>query len=398
MKKFYGIDSLIITILIFVIIWLFTIIPYKLFYLDPVAKAAGDFELNDIAFSKLLPNQQLDTNIILVNIGNLNRLQIANQIKILNSFNPKVIAIDAIFTSSKDEIIDSILAKQFENCNNLILVSILKSFNQNEDYYETYDFPIERFKKNALIGYANLPTKFGIYSKTIRSFRPHSKVKNKLFPSFAVRIVEAYDKTSYIELVKRAKELEIINYRGNFDKFITIDVNIIDRNSKLDFIKDKIVVMGFLGNTLTEKALDDIYFTPLNPVYAGRSYPDMYGAVIHSNIVSMILSGTYIDTIPFWVSAILAFIICYFNVVYIRYIKNKLTDYYGGITKIIISTQTIIFLYINVQIFLYFQYKMSFTIVLVSIIFIPSTIILYDQLIKHFAKSIKLKLGFKGKK
>ena len=171
----------------------------------------------------------------------------------------------------------------------------------------------------------------------------------------------------------------------------------IEQNSKLDFIEDKIILMGFLGNSLTQKSLDDIYFTPLNPVYAGRSNPDMYGAVIHANIVSMILNKTYIDEIPFWVSAILAFIVCYFNVVYIRNVRKKLTDYYGGIAKLIISIQTVIILFINVQVFLIFQYKMSFTLVLVGIIFVPSTIILYEQLIKHIAKSLILKLGFRGK-
>jgi len=398
MNKFHGTDSIIITILIFVIIWIFTIIPYKFFYLDPVAKAVGDFELNDIAFSKLLPPQTLDTNVILVNIGTLNRLQIAQQVKILNSFHPKVIAIDAIFNTKKNKVADSILSRQLDNCDNLILVGILKIYNEDKDYYEDYDLPLDYFLRNAVIGYANLPTKFGAHSKTIRSFRPYSKVKDKLFPSFAVRIVEAFDKSAYQELVTRANDLEIINFKGNFDKFITLDTDIIKQNLKLDFIKDKIVIIGFLGNSLSQQSLEDIYFTPLNPVYAGRSNPDMYGAVIHANIVSMILNKTYIDEIPNWVGAILAFIICYFNVVYIRYVRDKLTDFYGGIAKLLISTQTIIILFVNVQIFLIFQYKMGITLVLVGVIFVPSTVILYDQLIKHIAKSLKLKIGFGGKK
>ena len=43
---------------------------------------------------------------------------------------------------------------------------------------------------------------------------------------------------------------------------------------------------------------------------------------------------------------------------------------------------------INVYLFLYFQYKMSFTLMLVGLIFVPSTVILYDNLIKHLSVSV----------
>lgn len=389
----FRLQNLIITVLIFLIIWLFSIIPYKLIFLDPLAKAVGDFELNDIVFSKLYPEQHIDTNIVLVNIGNLNRLQIARQIKIINSFNPKVVGVDAIFDRKINKFADSVLASVFNKTENLVLVGILQEYSESGNYYKKYIKPNKLFTADAIWGYANLPTKFGASSKTIREFRPFSNVNNGRVPAFSVRVIEAFDMNIYQNFLERRNDLEIINYRGNIDKFITLDTDIFQNNKQsLDFLTGKIVLLGFLGNSLTEKTLEDIYFTPLNETFAGRSYPDMYGVVIHANIISMVLNEKYIDSIPSWVSAILAFIFCYINVAYLRKIKRKLIDYYGGISKLLIFIQTTIILIINISVFLILQYKMSFTLMLVGLIFVPSTVILFDNLLKHLGYSIYYKI------
>ena len=395
MKWSFKIDSLIITVLIFIIIWLFSIIPYKLIFLDPIAKAAGDFDLNDIVFSKLYPERNVDTNIVLVNIGQLTRTDIAKQINRINSYGPKVIGLDVVFANSENSKSDSLVAEAFNNVKNLVLVGILDNYSEKDDYYNKYYIPEPKFSKNAVMGYANLPTKYGESSKTIRSFRPYSKVKDNIVSAFALRIVEIYDMDAYKNLLSRSKDVEVINYRGNIDKFITIDTDILYKNYNLDFLKDKIVLLGFLGNTLSEKTFEDIYFTPLNEVYAGRSYPDMYGLTIHANIVSMIIHEKYINTVSAWISSIMAFVVCLINVYYIRKVRKKLTDYYGGIAKLLIFIQTTIILIINVIIFLNFSYKMSFTLMLVGLIFIPSTVILYDNLLKHIC--IKAYNSIKGR-
>ena len=398
MKRPSYIESFVITILIFVIIWLFSIIPYKLIFLDPLAKAVGDFDLNDIVFSKLSPEHEFDTDIVLVNIGQLSRREIAEQLNVINSFEPKVVGIDAIFAEETSLSNDIPLQKAFANTNKLVLVGILDKYKENGDYYDRYIQPAHIYTENSIFGYANLPTKYGASSKTIRSFRPYSKFQNNIVPSFAVRVSELFNMKAYQVLRERGNDLEIINYRGNLDKFYTLEADFYERkNVDLSFIKNKIVLMGFLGNSLTEKILDDIYFTPLNEVYAGRSYPDMYGVAVHANIISMILHEDYIDVVPMWISAILAFCICFINVVYIRIVRKKLTDYYGGIAKILIFVQTVLVLIVNVYLLLIFNYKMSFTLLLIGLIFIPSTVILYDNLIKHLVELFNQKFILRKK-
>jgi hypothetical protein len=97
MKKFIKVENIIVSFLTFFIIWLISIIPYNLIFLDPIAKTLGDLDLTDIVFSKLREEPKLDTNVVIVNIGGLGRVDIANQINLINSFNPKVVAVDALF-------------------------------------------------------------------------------------------------------------------------------------------------------------------------------------------------------------------------------------------------------------------------------------------------------------
>jgi hypothetical protein len=111
----------------------------------------------------------------------------------------------------------------------------------------------------------------------------------------------------------------------------------------------------------------------------------------------MILNEDFIDTVPMWISAILAFLVCFINVVYIRIVRRKLTDYYGGIAKILIFIQTVLVLIINVYLLLIFNYKMSFTLLLIGLIFVPSTVILYDNLIKHLVELFNQKFILRKK-
>lgn len=397
-KKVFLLDSFIITILIFTIIWLFSIIPYKLIFLDPLAKAVGDFELNDIVFSKLYPERNVDTNIVLINIGQLSRGEIGEILKAVNEYQPKVVGLDVVFAQHNNSSDDLIVEESLSGIKNLVMVGILNNYSEQYDNYEQFLTPNPKFTKKAVIGYANLPTKFGASSKTIRSFRPYSKVQKTIVPAFAIRVVELFDKNAYKNLLTRGNESEVINFRGNIDKFITLDTETFKSNVSLDFIKGKIVLLGFLGNTLTQRTLEDIYFTPLNERYAGRSYPDMYGVTIHANIISMILSNDYIDSIPDWISKVLAFIVCLINVYYIRKVRRRLTDYYGGIAKLVIFIQTVIILILNVNIFLLYNYKMSFTPMLVGLVFIPSTVLLYDNLLKNVSLLLFNKIKVKIRK
>ena len=391
MKQFLRIDNLIIMVIIFVFMWLFTLIPFKLIFLDPVTKSLADFELYDVVFSKIREEQQVDTNIVLINIRQLDRRGIAHQIALVNSYEPKVIGLDALFLERRDTLTDNLLALAFSQCKYLVIASKLSNFLEEENCYDSLVLPEPIFREHAKTGFANLPTS-GVNARTIRMFQPEAQLRDGVASSFATEIVKLYDERAYIELFQRENSFETINYRGNFNKFYLLDfVDLRNAEIDLSFLKDKIVLLGYIGPSVAQKDLEDIYFTPLNSNYAGRSYPDMYGVVIHANIISMILNRNYINVMPMWLSFILAFLLCYCNVFLVKLIYENITDYYGGLVKLLIFFQMILSLIFTVQIFHFMHYKISLTIALIAIVLTPSSVVLYEKLFKNYAKSYNQK-------
>ncbi|HAB53012.1 MAG TPA: hypothetical protein DCE80_12735, partial [Ignavibacteriales bacterium] len=149
----------------------------------------------------------------------------------------------------------------------------------------------------------------------------------------------------------------------------------------LSFIKDKIVLIGFMGIRLNEKTLEDIFFTPLNERYAGKSFPDMYGVVIHANIVSMILNKKFINIMPQWLSIILAVILSYVSAYIIYSFKRKHKDWFGTFTKLYMLTVSLLNLYIGVMVLHHFNYRINLTLA-IAVVFLTGTILdLYNNFI-----------------
>src|SRR5262245_19334587 len=99
MRRSIWYQSLIITVFVFFMLWSVGIVTdLKLFSaFDTIGQAMKDFELTDYAFSSLRPDPVVDTSIVMVNIGVLSRREIAEQIRILNQYKPRVIAFDGFF-------------------------------------------------------------------------------------------------------------------------------------------------------------------------------------------------------------------------------------------------------------------------------------------------------------
>ena len=76
--------------------------------------------------------------------------------------------------------------------------------------------------------------------------------------------------------------------------FYAVDVGQLERGEVLgDVFKNSIVMMGFLGKYMGDPVWEDKFFTPLNKKVAGRANPDMFGLVVHANVVAMILNQDY---------------------------------------------------------------------------------------------------------
>ncbi|MBX2897796.1 MAG: CHASE2 domain-containing protein [Cyclobacteriaceae bacterium] len=401
-------QSISITVFVFLMMWAVgEITDLKLFdAFDGMSQAFKEFELTDIVFSQLREDPLVDERIVVVNIGNLSRRDLAQQINIIRQFKPRVIGIDSYFNCEGNlrdsincpQLLDTLgnlmLAYEIEQAGNVVLVSKLlqKEKTTDIDVYDSLEYSDEIFTQNARSGFANLitnpPAVHQDDVKQCRSFAPRYTVDNEDQYAFAVQICMAFDSAKTKKFLDRNKEEELINYRGNIEiqdirlksvrqlntettnyplMFYSIDVDQLYRGEFLeDFFKDKIVIMGFLGSYFGEFTWSDKYFTPLNKKPAGRANPDMFGVVVHANIVAMILNEDYVSEVPAWVEIAIAVLTCYLTVLLFMTIDQRLPNWYDALSVTIQVVQLILISAIIVFAFAWFYVKLDLGLTLLA--------------------------------
>ena len=181
--------------------------------------------------------------------------------------------------------------------------------------------------------------------KMCREFSPKYDLKGDQRVAFAVAMAAQYDSAAAAEFLARDNEVEIINYRGNVldygatkfgNKYYALDVpDVFDENFTPDIIEGKVVMFCYLGRWLGDReSFEDKFYTPLNETYIGRAFPDMYGGVVHANIISMILNRDYIVDMSDNAGYVFAIILCFLNVALFSLIYKKIPKWYDGITKL----------------------------------------------------------------
>lgn len=413
---------------------------------SPIAKAFGDFKLTDVVFSHLRENPGVDNRIVMVNIGNQPRDTIAKMVEIIAQDKPKVVGIDVFFRSRKGWESDSALATAFSKLDNLILVSEL---HENPDSIKIDSMSLSNplFMAHAEPGFADMisegkdvfktsrdciikdqvpqPTYekevIRIMKDTIIDGKPdqveadsviyHFKeYKDTLFYSFPVKIASIYAPEKVKTLLERNNDTEIINYQGNIDTrkagvssnskivFSALDwFQVTNKEFEPGTFKDKIVIMGFMGDYFGEPTLTDIFFTPLNYEYIGKANPDMFGVVIHANIVSMILKGEYIDEMPFWPNFILSLILVFLNVWFFSYLYFRTEEWYDGLSLLLTLAEILVLMIIVVMVFNYYNYKIDITFASVALLLTGNLIEIHFGIMLPTYTKIKGKMKFLNK-
>ncbi len=202
-----------------------------------VSQALSDFELTDYAFSNLRPEPLPEERIVLVNIGHIPRGGIAQEIKMINQYHPRVIGIDSYFncegglrdTINCPQLLDTLsnllLEDAIREAGNVVLVSKLmqKTKTANDpnsiDFYDSLEFSDPVFDKYSTHGFANLITNANYQEdvKQCRSFIPRLPINGKYENAFAVELARRYDSTKTKKLFARGNDEEIVNYRGNVE-------------------------------------------------------------------------------------------------------------------------------------------------------------------------------------
>lgn len=346
-------------------------LPSSLQLLDPIGKALTDFALTDIVFSRLRDDNaiQADTNIVMVNIGNLPRERIAEQIQTIIRHKPKVLGIDAMFRRPKTPLGDSLLSLALSSYPAIVMVSHLERYDAEREQWLEHQQSFAAFQTQGGMGFDNVlsddepdtaDSLERIPPRTIRLFAPEVSLKtpaggDSTIRAFSVSVAAWFREDAVQRLLKRGTETEIINYRGNTQKFFTLDAEDVLQSRHLHFLEGKIVLLGYLGEPMGRRTAEDIFFTPLNTRFAGKTYPDMYGVVIHANIISMILRGDYISIVPEWLSNFVAMLLCYGNVVLMSWLMRRYERWYDIARLVLQFMQSILLLIGFTLVFHYFR-------------------------------------------
>lgn len=417
-KKFW-IDCISATAFIFILMWgIYSFLQLPLFdAFNPISVALTDFEMTDIAFSQIRDPKDVKAHedIVIVNLSApyiIDRKAFAEQVRIINKYEPKVVGIDSFYPGPKpDTLGDLLLSSVLDEVKNLVMVTKLV-YNDSTKTYDSIFKSWPAFRHNAYEGFANLDTDAGKQEdfKACRQFPPSMMVNGQREVAFGVKIAELFDAEKAKNFLDRHKEWEIINYRGNIydpfgagsdggsdygSKFSFLDWDdVLEENFVPEMIKDKIVIFGFTGENILDTSWDDKFFTPLNRQYAGKTNPDMYGVVIHANIVSMILKDDPIDSLSTLSDIIIGIILCFLNVVVFSIIYHRLPNWYDGLTKLIQLAEVIVLVFIIILIFANFSFSLNLTIGLAAIALAGDALEVYYGVVDNLQSRIKTK--FKG--
>jgi CHASE2 domain-containing sensor protein len=309
--------------------------------------------LNDIDFTDLYYQYDrkvsLDSNICIINIGLLPREDLGRLIEKVSNFNPKVIGGDIFFDVNNDTLnplgTDTLKSK-IKNVKNLVLASAYRGIDRNgNDSIETQSPLIREFVKEGIVSF-NVPKEDPLYG-TVRSFSPIIHINGKKHLSFSFLLASYYDST----LLKYANEEDMyikwfgyangdgniyneISYKGVFLTYNWSDV--FEEKIGHNEIKDKIVLLGYLGETLNgPRIANELFYSPLNSKIIGRSLPDLYHTELHANAIKMIIDREFVKHSALF-DLMYNLLILIFFILALNWIKNKSDKFYPITSKILL--------------------------------------------------------------
>ncbi len=384
-------DTIFATIWVFLFIFILGSIPLNLGSLNPIKLGLKDFDFNDIAYSKLQVGEEprIDTRVVIINIDQANRAELGMMINKAATYQPKVMALDALFYEAKDPTGDSILSDAFARNNNLVVAQELALTGPDGDTISTTGDYIKTASQYAFVNF------FCDSLSPIRTYEPFEKdYKKTLYKSFAAGIIQLYDTTAYKKLKKRGNHQTMINYTRRLNGYVPIHwQTLMEDGIDSSYLKGKIVLFGYLATQETD--ILDKKFTPMNHRYYGKTIPDMNGIVIHANIISMALDNDYVKKLPLWGNVLIAILICWlFMSFFIRYYLES-HIWFHLVAKLVQVFTAILFVWLGIYLFTKYRLKVDMKLSLIVIVMAVDVIYFYEAWAVWMHKKFNYKTVFK---
>jgi CHASE2 domain-containing sensor protein len=214
---------------------------------------------------------RVDPDIVLVNIGNVNRATIGEMLLMIYRCNPKVIGFDGWFLDERGSSQDSVLISALDSIQNDVLAYYIDSTN-------SIIKSNTRFSSLADEGLVAVEEIKGLAS-AITPIQTINNIEHSLFALKISKLWEPEFKTSL-----KTNQTIPIKYTRMLDQFIHFDYSDL-KDVAPETLRNKIILLGFLG-----PGNEDKHFTPIRLTRAyDTDDPDTYGLVIIANEIRTIL-------------------------------------------------------------------------------------------------------------
>lgn len=394
LRKIYNPHAVIITVIVFIFIWVFQIFFFSRHFLDPFNNGLRDYEITDIVYSRFRdagtgrPVQE----IVLLNTGLPERTALAEILRRLALLEPAVVALDIELDGRKEPLADSLLKAAIDALPKVALGCRLTGYDPDTEIFDPPAYCDPFFWRGKERGYTNFVSED---TSIIRLFSPRERTTEGEFYALAVETVRQYAPDRVNRLLARGRPVERIWYSGNQKQFFKLESSLLlddegfENLRELGAMKGKIVMAGYIGDHQPGEPEIDRFFTPLNPRYTGKSYPDMYGLEIHANIASMALSGHYVNQMPKWVEELLGWLFCYANVLIFHWIYVHVHQAFHGVTRVVQLVELVAIFFVIALLFYYFRIQINFSHGILAMLLSYDFIMIYESLIKERIKILQ---------
>lgn len=386
MKKIFS-EYLLLNLFIFGCVSLLSLVILNFSIFDPFTEAFHDFTLTDLYYNKVQDKNKIyNKNLVLINVENKSRKELAYLLQQIQGGDPKVVALDIIFAQQQND--DDSLLQQVFNTHDNYVFGYAADFEHEQS--SVYTNPFFSKQKD---GYINVAGEHAEFS-TIRYYYPFNKKQE----AFTSSILKKFNQNIYRQLKQRKNKKTEIHYYGNLANFNYFDFDdVMTAGFDVSQLKGKIVLLGFLGIPSQRNTIqldEDKLFTPLNARLSGRSYPDMYGSVIHANILRMILEDDHIRVIPKWLTAVLSFILIWLVLPIMCALFFKGDLWFNSVGTLFQLIGSLLVVFLTLLTYTYFNLKFDPGLLLACLVLLPTFINLYEALL-NFLK-YKLKIPFRS--
>lgn len=383
-------EGFVSTTLVLLLAYLISFIPFSQEYGKALHQGFADFDIYDLYYSgKDKLNIIKNNDIVLVEIGS-DRSEIINQVRSVSRFHPKVIAIDATFEAPHDSLLDEKFSQEMKQHSNIVFAT---AFDKEKQFVPNI-FCNEGCNSSGYIDFSSNPP----YS-VIRSYTPFATINGKQYEAFTSAIMHKVNFEKYKKLLNRDNKVELINYEGNLNNFLNIsmeELNTLDSQQLRRLIENRIVLIGFFVKQMP-LVLDDLYYSPLNERVSGKSFPDMYGLVVHANILSMILNGKYAILASKKAAYFFAFVITFLLNLYFTSQFHKKSHPAHAKFMVIQFLLILLILYFFLMMFTWFLYKVPLEPIIISVVLSLELLGLYKNIALWLHKKYRYQTVFTHK-